>query len=635
MSGDQDSKSADSINNTRRRVLQTIGGGMAVGLAGCSGDGGGTTADGSSDGSDGSSDGSDGSSDGSGGNNEGGTDSSEMTNHVLTAYCKDVPTDVHWNPYNPNGLATNTLRRPFFDNTLRQNYETLEWVSGLLSDWSIDNDNLEATLTVNEDHTWSNGDQVNGEDIRTNFLLGGLIDGEALPQNTDTGIWGYIDEITTEGKTAVFKLTDPISSDVVYPLLQTELLISRSEYNDYVERIDSASSDNAAQGIIQDLTEFRRDDPLTNGPLKMVDKSQTQVTTEVHDGHPNTEDLNFSEGVLKVYQENSIIFQAFQNGEIDQTTQGLLSESDEQTFLDQGGWYTDFNNFRGYSINTDLEHDIWGDRDVRKALRYTVDSERYAQISSRLYRADDQLNGLPLGAGEQALGSAAQEFTSYSRNLEKAAEHMRAAGFSRNNGTWQDGSGNAVAPTVKVPAGHQDKVDIGRSWVSTLKEFGIDAELMALENATFFSNHFQPRDYEIILHVFAGSGTNWSYLNNGFTHNWFGPMYKARAEGGVEVPWPPGDASGSTQNVDVLGKLDELARGPSEDRKQELLTQLAWVFNQDLPYIPICHQYNREYIQADWHVPEGESRKILNRTLQWGLRTGELTAQPDDDPVTF
>ena len=162
------------------------------------------------------------------------------------------------------------------------------------------------------------------------------------------------------------------------------------------------------------------------------------------------------------------------------------------------------------------------------------------------------------------------------RSLDRARELLARAGFSWKDGALQDGAGARVEFTIVTNAANAARVQMATIVQDDLRELGVQAQVVPLENRALLDRVFQSHEYEAAL-MALGSGdvdptSEMSvWLSSGPTHLWhLGQSQPATA-------WEKEIDEGMRRQ---LVTLDPLERKRLYDRVQELVAE-------NLPLIPL------------------------------------------------
>jgi len=290
--------------------------------------------------------------------------------------------------------------------------------------------------------------------------------------------------------------------------------------------------------------------------------------------------------------------------------------------------------FNGLGLAFNFNKEPYDDPRVRRAFAHLLPRKQIQQNNSMAYLKDPHryASGLDPTVVDRWLGDFKDQLTTYAwteQNPEKAASLLRDAGFRKQNGTWVDDSGNALEAPIKVRVTAAEWVTEVQYMASLLKNFGIKANMVT--EGTAFASEFLNGEFVLAGNWWGGwSQTGHPYFMYRNLYDFEKPIEGANLPTTVDVPWPPGDPDGDTKTVDIAKKTQTLAHATDQEAKQ-LVRELAWTYNQNVPRYPIqTHNQTYWYTTDDWNVPEKFTENPEMQTLKpvrtW-LRLGGLTAE--------
>jgi peptide/nickel transport system substrate-binding protein len=599
---------------TRRRVLGAVGAVGTTAIAGCASNGG----EGDGNGGDGN---------GGDGNGDGGT-GDQRVDQTFRYIVETLPTEQQLNPYNPNNVGGD-IGMVFNDMGYWSPMEG-EWVGAIASDWSVDGE--EISITLNEDHQWHDGSELTADDVvrKTRF-----------EKHFEAQFWEWMESVeATDEKTVLYSLDRSVSQDIIFSLLFDEFQIDtpESQYQSYLESLEDASNDDAEQSALSDLTSFAPGygDAIGNSLFSVENVDSNRVAFTTWEGHPSYDDINFTGGELTyISSENKVT--ALINDQVDSInadtvgpgTRGQVENSNaELRFVPGTG---------GVSWSLDLNHDLLGRRKVRQALAYILDGNEILANPLRGTGATEIPCGLPVNLeGNKAnlenwLPNLGDQLTRYGRteeNLSRAESLLREEGFSKDGDQWMTPNGEAFTVAGPWPSAgpNPSRVQVMNR---QLEDFGINGSIQVIETSTWGSRLTQC-DYDI-THGSWGGNNPYQAFQAGFISA-ANPRPSPQCEGELktsfEVPWPAGEPDGEVQSVNWQDRFNQLLTASGEEATQ-LTEELAWIFNQALPQIPVLETNTPYAIRTDdWNWPEsGDSVWGYSAPPTITVNMGHVTAK--------
>jgi ABC-type transport system substrate-binding protein len=169
----------------------------------------------------------------------------------------------------------------------------------------------------------------------------------------------------------------------------------------------------------------------------------------------------------------------------------------------------------------------------------------------------------------------------------------------------------------------------------TLSEFGIDAQTTLQEKAAYGSD-IEASDFTLAINVWG------SFSQSRHPYASFSDVFgEGRARVGnfdpsaVEVPYPIGEPAGELRTVDVESKIEQLGSA-SPDEQGALIEELAWIYNQALPRLPLLVPVSQAWLTTDdWEVPPKASEWMRKNGPRNLISTGRIRAKSGSDVDTF
>jgi ABC-type transport system substrate-binding protein len=349
-----------------------------------------------------------------------------------TATRRSNPNDMQWNMYFAQRGSTEPETVLFEPLVWTGNYpndveatalptETLE----LAEDYEADDGTI--TVTVKDDRTWTDGDAVTAEDVATQYRLGKYL-------GQDTGdLWDSI-EVTGDHEFEL-DIGDRNPKLVVTGLLATNVRVKRdSQYADWLAAFEEAENQDERDQIAQEVVTTRIEDHTSNAVWMIEDVSSSQVTLVPHDGHPQSDAINFETFVFESTPNNQTRWQALANDVLD----GLLASSMPKDFEERLPKHTrrlPYNNTLGDAILINHAEPPFDDRRVRQALAFVVNRWTNTHNAKDFVDTIEYPIGLPNQQAQQYLGDRLEQYNRYGykeSQTGKAAQLLRDAGYNND-----------------------------------------------------------------------------------------------------------------------------------------------------------------------------------------------------------
>jgi len=609
----------------RRRLLQSLGAGGLMMLAGCEGTG------------------------GDSGENSPSTPTEsfpESTGKTLeTSTFTDTQT-ANFNPYDPIRHGTHAPwiffgMGPLGTGTFHT--ETEEFIPHLLTQ-EPSLDGKSATFNLDNSFEWHNGKPVTAYDLRAKYTLDKL--------NKDDK-WDYIESVEVIDETTFeIQLKNEMNQSVwTNKILNTPLNVFDGGYwegflDDYEEDLPSyrkAQIRGEMRNLVLRDGEEDSVQAIGWGPFEMVEINPQHALLERYDGHPFSDGLNFEKIRFKTFYTKQGKFRALLDEELG-AAHAVPTETIEQQI---SGEYSRYEYPRNIGVGWAFQYErpeinnIFQDRRVRRAFAYVLNKEDIINVSglsnelSEAVRFDSGYFG-DEATHKEYMGENILEKLSpsnYGPDNEKAARLLRDAGWSKEDGMWRDHTGEEVSITIKVPTTWIEWVNMAQSSASQLSDFGIDAEFKAEELVVYYGITMPQGKYDM-AGWFTGGATDDPYAG----YEWLQDGLPAVVQehnmpDEYELPMPVGDPDGATQTLNPNEILDEIAltpAGPGEtEPTQDLYAKLAWWYNQSVPVYMLNRNSGYAYVNSgDWAAPAQDSELANTFYPIWTFMTyGEFKAR--------
>ncbi|WP_225336463.1 ABC transporter substrate-binding protein [Halomicrobium urmianum] len=597
---------------SRRRFAELAGATGVVALAGCTGDGGDGGTGESTDPSD------ENASEGDGGDGTQAYDKQHLSRTNV------VPANAQFNLQNPNSRSAIAYQL-VFDEFTKFNYARGEFVPHAISDWEFTGDTFE--MTVRKGLTWDDGDPVTAEDIATQLRLN---------QITNGSMWNYTESVDTpDERTVVLTLQGDVNPRIIeFDVLGDNWVHQKADvFGEYLETYESGDEDEAAR----QLQEFAYQDVVASGPFSLEQAGQQQLLTTRRDDHPDSENVNFSEYAFRYIDGNQQTHQALINLTVDSipivfAPPEVVDQMPDAVQLETtpGKW--------GMGLVPNHEHRHAGDRAVRQAIQYVVDRKAVVQnVGDTLKQAPELPVGIPSDDQERWLGDAMSDFDDYGVGetmTDEATAVLKEAGYSKNDGTWQDSDGNPVRLPVTAPAGWSDWITATETIVDQLNAFGFEATVDSRSYDAMASTVWPNGDFALSAGSWLPGGASaafpyFSLYHQLVEHASIPSNYPAMIEsqGGSEADVTVPGRDGDDLTVNPSDRLEELSQTSDDAAIQEIVSELAWVTNVDLPVIPVMEKLDETFLTTDeWSVPEqGSEKNQVKWPNAWLPKQGDLT----------
>jgi peptide/nickel transport system substrate-binding protein len=568
-----------------RRQILAASSGIAVGLAGCSGNEseGTSTNDATSTGE----------------TNDGTTNgttsgSGKLVDASPTLTVTKLPNEINFNRYAQN-IAFSNWQWDY----LQSNFYTNETYNWLLEDFSYDPNSLEMTYKFKEDFYWQDGTQVTAEDYYNQQEIARLMD----PAASDMEKHVLKDDFTMVSKRK--ESLNPILVNVEEGRLWTR----RDQNREWLEKFQDASSDDKRKSVTSELIESKigidefAKKGLSNSVWKLKDWNEQEYVFEKFEKHPHAEDVEFDELNFLVSKGGSTN-QLLKNDKVDfgsgifpPDLKGVAPEY-LQTVINSRAIQS-----RTMVFNYKNKH--VGRRGVRRAITAALNFPAMGKRHLDAKFVKKHQSGLPQNLENKWLGSDyVDSLIPYSMKADKsqAAKFMREEGYTKEGGKWKDEDGDTVKFTYTTQTASAFAA-FGKEIQQQLNGFGFDMEMQTMDNVTWYKDFLNVDKWDVTTF-----GHGWE-SNEPLNFYNYDNHYKMRIGTGGQIEGWLDDGetnsqlngrpiiatvpnsvgattvNGSGKEVNLYDIINELKTVQSKDRTEEIVKTLAWYFNYDLPLI--------------------------------------------------
>ncbi|WP_158542838.1 ABC transporter substrate-binding protein [Phytoactinopolyspora halophila] len=568
---------------------------------------------------------------------------------VYTTIVTQLDATAPPNPFNPDTnsfLGYNAMRLAWVKN---HPTDPSDFYPGLASEWEVSDDNLELTVTLHPEATWSDGTPVTSDDVVLSaniaytrgsgaFILdpgaaGAASDVEVIDDKT-LRFTQDPDNPTGEFVNGIMDMTivpEHVYGDVLPADFEETLEAAQGEGEDAEEARDAVSEAG------EEVASFDPGEDISAGPyvLERINPSEALLTRNEH--FHNDHLVAPDQVIVRNYDGNEQVWDYLQAGELDSSHFVAVPEDVVQQIEAVPGNEIS----RTYSpvvagLAFNQSYEPFDDVHVRRALAYAIDREQMVSVSTPDGGdAATTTSGIHQEVVDEWIGDAVGELDPYEHDLDAAEEELEAAGMTKEDGRWLLPDGEPFEVPIQVVSGFSDWIAAGENIATQLDEFGIESEILTSPDFTVYQEEMAAGDYPLgfwliglgpspynIFQRLYGQSNGWqvhagqlSYSEPGEDGNWKGGPETIEVEGHGEIN---------------PGELTHELRTADEERTQEIMTILARATNETLPVIQLWDYINTQFSNTDRFItdPPDDARRVSGVTSLAGIwiQQGWVTA---------
>jgi len=575
--------------------MATAGG--VIGLAGCSdaNDPEGPSGDG---GDGGNGDGGD----GDGGDGDGGGDVGDtQSSGEFRSSCWQDPSQAHFNYYNSGQGFVEQASFTYFTPLSQIDWRSGDFIPVLATDWEVGEKRI--TITIDDRYSWADGTSLTAEDVVNTFRFDIYMNEPLADFVTEANA---IDEETVE-----LQLPESANPRLALQVaLTNEVTIKYDVFEEYLSGFEEADNDEKIEEIRGEVAaDFTPEEPFGSGPLVVDEITSDGYKLAPNEGNPYGSELNYNY-FYEWVSSGQTRYQAMIEGKYDGEGPNMgappevaenFPDSVETIFFNTGGGIT-------MIYNHGLEEKYLDRRPVRQALAYAFDA---AEVSRPGFH-EEVKEVLPAGISspDTWLGDRNSDYLSYDKNTEKAASLLESEGFEREDGEWYTPDGDRYSIECSMVGAWSDMVALMENLSQALEDFGISSNVTAEEVAAYTGSTMPESDFEVGAWFWGGPGPHPYYE----FRNAFNGEVTNYANYSAEISLPPvGEPDGPEETVNLTELTKQLGSTADEEEEKELVRQLAWAYNYDLPQYILFTRQGRWFIDTEeWDIPDMDDPVIFS-----------------------
>lgn len=520
-----------------------------------------------------------------------------------------APGTHHLNSFSTGGLNENlgVLYRPLVELQMAfYLWASNEYVPILAESWGFVDDGAAYELKLKEGALWSNGDPITSADVVDTYAIGRILNWAQFNHISDVEA---VDE-----RTVRYTFQEGKASLLAERLILKEHTVASANYGELAQKARDLVATGATKdseewtALTNEINEFRPAELIASGPYTYTldDVGEAFMTLHWQPNSLYSDSVKFGE--LKLW-----------SGETEVTTPLVLSgELAHSTNVYPPATITSFEEAgirlvpipRGYGpallFNFDVPH--FQKKEVRQAMAYVIDREQNALLTNGVFGAAGTvyMSGIldsltPTLLDEETINA----LNRYEFNVDKAAELMEQAGYTRNaDDKWADADGNTISVEYVFPADFADFSAAARDATEQLNAFGFDITERALPWQEA-AQALRERNFELSVWSW-GAGSPFAFSNfRNPTLRW-NAVLLAENEKGMGNPLEF-EYEGEQINLEEL--INNVDAGLDIDAHKANAAKIARILNDEMFFIPLNEMLSVEPLNEKFisgAPPEGD-----------------------------
>ncbi|MFP4498497.1 MAG: ABC transporter substrate-binding protein [Vulcanimicrobiota bacterium] len=539
-----------------------------------------------------------------------------------TAGVWDIPPAYHGNPWAQGGVgvAGAYVHEPLFI----YNPATQEYYSRLGESFEESEDHTRLTVKLKDNIKWHDGVEFTSDDVKTTFYIGYLKNME---------IWKNLDRIELpDDKTVVFvwkkvsivnpirALSEPITSPThifgewvkgIPDLMAEEIKLDEVNLTDNSEDTPETKQEieltKKIRKVREVLYQFKPELPIGTGPFVVKKVSASDMLLEKFEDYYDLKNVKVDKVRITRWASNEVVWSYLIAGEVDAVTPACPYDVTQQILKKNPTMKTitppDMSEF-GLIFN--CKKGLTARKEFRQAVAHLLNNDMIRKVA--YFYGDTITDGHSLGIPHSMMHKFLDEeflsqLNSYKQDDEKARTLLEKAGFTFDEGSnqWLTPEGEKMALEITAEAGLTDLVLLAEAASSQLSNFGIPTQVRTMRPELFSSSL---NDHEFDMAASFGPQMGKFGLPAISYRQFYAKGGRIKSAAGLPDVF---DYRGEKVNVSEL--TDELDFEIDMEKQKEIVRKLAWVTNQELPFISCYEKRLLIFVNNGKRVtgwPEGE-----------------------------
>ncbi len=502
----------------------------------------------------------------------------------------------NFNTFTPDGFALGIYQNLMEPSLFMYKWADATWIPIAGTEWKWTNDTtLEVKLIKGA--KWSDGSAFTSKDV---------VDTMNIYRLLNTTVWRNLKEVKAVDDTTVQYILNEPSNIMLRYILRSAQIHASSVYGDYAKKVadlvtaGKKPEDQALKDLLADFNKFHPKDMVVLGPYK-IDPANITESTMILNKVPTSywaDKVKFDR-LVNNNGETPVITPLVLSGDVDYATHGFPPATVKQ-FEAQGYRILRPPVHNGPVIGFNFTIHPFEIKEFRQAIAYAIDRVQNGKVAFGA-------SGVPVkymaGMSDNLIDQwvtpeAKAKLNTYDLNPKKAEELLTKINFKKgSDGMWMDDKGKPIEVEFLFQAEFADWSGAAKNACEQLTSFGIKCTGRSI-TYTQFDTQVNSGGFQLASLSFGSGNPHPSF---GFDQDFRNHNSAKSGNGDVTKPGMSFDLKQKTDvlgDVDINALIDAAGKGADVDKQKEAISQLALIYNEMLPGVPLWERYGNNPVPS-------------------------------------